>query len=143
MVLYDHIGSSYTRTRRTDNRVLARISEAIEGCDGILNIGAGTGSYEPEGHRVVSVEPSSLMMRQRSEPFEGLKAVAEFLPFPDESFDAAMAVSTIHHWTDKTQGLREMRRVSKDRVVVFTWIQRRSQGPGCFAIIFPSARNLH
>jgi SAM-dependent methyltransferase len=41
------------------------------------------------------------------------------LPFSDQSFDAAMAVSTIHHWPDPVAGLREMRRVAR-RVVVFT-----------------------
>jgi SAM-dependent methyltransferase len=44
---------------------------------------------------------------------------AENLPFTDRSFDAAMAVATIHHWPDPIAGLREMRRVAR-RVVVFT-----------------------
>ncbi|MDG6920841.1 MAG: class I SAM-dependent methyltransferase [Nitrososphaerota archaeon] len=106
MALYDSIGSSCSKTRRTDQRIFVRISAALEGCEWVLNVGSGTGSYEPKGHRVTSVEPSSLMMSQRSEPFEGLRAVAEFLSFPDGSFDAAMAVATVHHWTDKAQGLR-------------------------------------
>jgi SAM-dependent methyltransferase len=47
-------------------------------------------------------------------------AVAESLPFADQSFDAAMAVSTVHHWQDPIAGLREMRRVAR-RVVVLTF----------------------
>jgi SAM-dependent methyltransferase len=47
-------------------------------------------------------------------------AVAEGLPFKDQSFDAAMACSTVHHWQDPIAGLREMRRVAR-RVVVFTF----------------------
>jgi len=47
-------------------------------------------------------------------------ATAERLPFADSSFDAAMAVATVHHWKDPVAGLGEMRRVSR-RVVVFTF----------------------
>jgi SAM-dependent methyltransferase len=46
--------------------------------------------------------------------------VAEQLPFADRSFDAAMAVSTVHHWTDPIAGLGELRRVAR-RVVVLTF----------------------
>src|SRR5919197_499009 len=46
-------------------------------------------------------------------------ATAESLPFEDQSFDAAMAFATVHHWKDPIAGLREMRRVAR-RVVVFT-----------------------
>lgn len=142
MALYDRIGSSYSRTRRTDRRIFARISEALEGCELVLNVGAGTGSYEPTGRRVISVEPSSLMMRQRLGPFEGLRAVAESLPFPDGSFDAAMAVATIHHWTDKARGLLEMRRVSRDRVVVFTWDSTKISRSWLLCDYFPAAREF-
>jgi SAM-dependent methyltransferase len=47
-------------------------------------------------------------------------AAADSLPFEDQSFDAAMAVSTVHHWPDPVAGLREMRRVAR-RVVVLTY----------------------
>jgi ubiquinone/menaquinone biosynthesis C-methylase UbiE len=46
-------------------------------------------------------------------------ATAESLPFEDQSFDAAMAFSSFHHWQDPIAGLREMRRVAR-RVVVFS-----------------------
>src|SRR5260370_38159183 len=46
-------------------------------------------------------------------------ATAERLPFPDHSFDAAMAFATVHHWQDPIAGMRETRRVAR-RVVVFT-----------------------
>jgi SAM-dependent methyltransferase len=142
MVAYDRIGSSYSRTRRTDYRILARISEALEGCELVLNVGAGTGSYEPNNHRVVSVEPSSVMMSQRLKPFEGLRAVAEYLPFPDESFDAAMGVLTIDHWTDRVQGLREMRRVVKNRVVMIAWDQTKISRSWLLCDYFPAGKEL-
>jgi hypothetical protein len=46
--------------------------------------------------------------------------MAEALPFPDNIFDAAMAIMTIHHWADLDAGLTEMRRVA-DHQVIFTW----------------------
>jgi SAM-dependent methyltransferase len=86
----------------------------------VLNVGAGTGSYEPADRDVTAVEPSALMRAQRpAGAAPCLAAAAESLPFEDQSFDAAMAFATVHHWQDPIAGLREMRRVAR-RVVVFT-----------------------
>jgi SAM-dependent methyltransferase len=118
--LYDTIGASYTVTRRTEPRIAARIWAALGDARTVLNIGAGTGSYEPPGRDVTAVEPSALMRAQRpAGAAPCVAAAAESLPFEDQSFDAAMAVSTVHHWQDPIAGLREMRRVAR-RVVVFT-----------------------
>ena len=118
--LYDTIGATYTVTRRTDPRIAAAIWTALGDARTVLNVGAGTGSYEPPGRDVTAVEPSALMRAQRpAGAAPCLAAAAESLPFEDQSFDAAMAVSTIHHWQDPVAGLREMRRVAR-RVVVFT-----------------------
>lgn len=87
----------------------------------MLNVGAGTGSYEPPDRDVIAVEPSSLMRAQRPDRAAScVAATADNLPYEDQSFDAAMAVSTIHHWPDPVAGLREMRRVAR-RVVVLTF----------------------
>jgi SAM-dependent methyltransferase len=118
--LYESIGATYTVTRRTEPRIAASIWAALGHAKTVLNVGAGTGSYEPPGREVVAVEPSVLMRAQRpvgAAPC--VAAVAEVLPFQDQTFDAALAISTIHHWPDPIAGLREMRRVA-GRVVVFT-----------------------
>jgi DNA-binding transcriptional MerR regulator len=119
--LYDEIGGAYTTTRRTDPRIAARIWDALGDARTVLNVGAGTGSYEPPGRDVTAVEPSAVMRAQRpAGAAPCVAASAESLPFPDRSFDAAMAVSTVHHWGDPLAGLREMRRVAR-RVVVLTF----------------------
>jgi SAM-dependent methyltransferase len=119
--LYDAIGATYTVTRRTEPRIAARIWAALGDARTVLNVGAGTGSYEPPGRDVTAVEPSALMRAQRpAGAARCVAAVAESLPFEDQSFDAVMAVSTVHHWQDPIAGLREMRRVAR-RVVVFTF----------------------
>ena len=118
--LYDTIGATYTVTRRTEPRIAARISAALGDARTVLNVGAGTGSYEPTDRDVTAVEPSALMRAQRpAGAAPCVAAAAESLPFEDQSFDAAMAFATIHHWPDPLAGLREMRRVAR-RVVVFT-----------------------
>ncbi len=118
--LYDTIGAAYTVTRRTEPRIAAQVWAALGDARTVLNIGAGTGSYEPPGRDVTAVEPSALMRAQRPEGAAPcVAAVVESLPFEDQSFDAAMAFSTVHHWRDPIAGLREMRRVAR-RVVVFT-----------------------
>jgi SAM-dependent methyltransferase len=118
--LYDTIGTTYTVTRRTEPRIAARIWAALGDARTVVNVGAGTGSYEPPGRDVIAVEPSAVMRAQRpAGAAPCVAASAECLPFADQSFDAAMAFATVHHWPDPVAGLREMRRVAR-RVVVFT-----------------------
>jgi SAM-dependent methyltransferase len=118
--LYDTIGAEYTATRRTEPRIAAQVWAALGDARTVLNVGAGTGSYEPTDRDVTAVEPSALMRAQRPEGAAPcVAAVAERLPFADRTFDAAMAFATLHHWRDPIAGLREMRRVAR-RVVVFT-----------------------
>src|SRR6185369_15698444 len=119
--LYDTIGATYTATRRTEPRIAAQIWAALGDARTVVNVGAGTGSYEPGDREVTAVEPSGIMRAQRpSGAAPCVAAAAESLPFADRSFDAAMAFATIHHWPDPVAGLRELRRVARGRVVVFT-----------------------
>jgi SAM-dependent methyltransferase len=129
--LYDTIGATYAATRRTEPRIAGQVWAALGDARTVLNVGAGTGSYEPPDRRVLAVEPSEVMRAQRpagAAPSVG--ALADRLPFKDDSFDAAMAFATVHHWPDPIAGLREMRRVAR-RVVIFThdtsdagWLRR-------------------
>jgi hypothetical protein len=118
--LYDTIGATYTVTRRTEPRIATQVWAALGDAKTVLNVGAGAGSYEPSDRDVTAVEPSVVMRAQRpAGAAPCVAAVAESLPFEDQSFDAAMAFATIDHWQDPIAGLREMRRVAR-RVVVFT-----------------------
>jgi SAM-dependent methyltransferase len=119
---YDAIGRTYTATRGTDPRIAARIWDALGDARTVVNVGAGTGSYEPPYRDVTAVEPSAVMIAQRPRgAAPAVQASAEALPFADASFDAAMAVLTLHHWSDLRAGCAELRRVARDRVVVFSW----------------------
>jgi SAM-dependent methyltransferase len=113
--------AGYTATRRTEPRIAERIWAALGDARSVLNVGAGTGSYEPPDREVVAVEPSTAMAA--AHPGRVVRAVAEELPFADGEFDAAMAVLSDHHWADPVAGLREMARVAR-RVVVFQWDAR-------------------
>ena len=120
--VYDAIGCGYVVTRQPDPRIARAIREALGEARTGLNVGAGTGSYEPAELRVVAVEPSLEMLRQRpAGAVQAVQAVAAYLPFPDASFDAALAVLTVHHWQDRAAGLTEMCRVARQRVVMLTW----------------------
>lgn len=120
--VYDSIGIGYAALRRPDPRIAAAIEDALGPAETVLNVGAGTGSYEPASRAVTAVEPSLEMIRQRAPgAAPAIQGVAEALPFADKSFDAAMAVLTVHHWQDKARGLEEMRRVARDRVVLLTF----------------------
>jgi SAM-dependent methyltransferase len=119
--LYDTIGRTYGRHRRPDPHIAAAIERALGGCASAVNVGAGAGSYEPRGRKLVAVEPSLTMIRQRAaDAAPVVRAVAAALPFRDASFDAALAVLTIHHWPDLPRGLAELGRAARRRVVVLT-----------------------
>jgi SAM-dependent methyltransferase len=119
---YDRLGIGYARMRRPDPRIARAIAVALGGARSAVNVGAGAGSYEPALPRVVAVEPSTTMIRQRPPgAAPAVRAVAEALPFADGAFDAALAILTVHHWNELERGLREMRRVAR-RVVVLTHV---------------------
>lgn len=122
MADYDIIGRAYARRRRPDPRIAQVINSAMGDARSIVNVGAGAGSYDPVGRAVVAVEPSLVMIGQRPEgSAPAVRGSAERLPFADGSFDAALAILTVHHWQERRAGLEEMRRVARDRVVILTW----------------------
>ena len=118
---YEQHGAGYASVRRPDPRIAARVLAALGASRTVLNVGAGAGSYEPVDRYVLAVEPSSMMRSQRpAGAAPAVDAAAEQLPFDDASFDATLAILTVHQWTDVDRGLRELRRVSQGLVVVLT-----------------------
>ncbi|MEV7092288.1 class I SAM-dependent methyltransferase [Amycolatopsis sp. NPDC051045] len=119
MARYDRIGVGYARGRRTDPRWLAPVLDALGDAGTVVDVGSGTGSYEPPSRHVVAVEPSAEMIRQRpAAAAPVVRAVAEALPFAAGTFDAALAVLTVHHWGDWRRGLAELCRVARRQVVL-------------------------
>ena len=119
---YDTIGINYAELRQPDPRIAWIITNALGSAQTVLNVGAGTGSYEPTDRSVIAVEPSRAMLRKRGPAAAAaIQASADALPFADQRFDAAMAILTLHHWPDKEAGLREMRRVTRGRLVLLTF----------------------
>jgi SAM-dependent methyltransferase len=123
VIRYDRIGRDYARTRREDPRFAAAIVAGLGAARTVVNVGAGAGSYEPRDRRVIAIEPSDVMAGQRpSFLAPAVRAAAGDLPLRDDSVDAAMAVLTIHHWDEQQErGVREMRRVARDAVVILTY----------------------
>ena len=149
--LYDSIGQLYRHYRRPDPRIRDAIVRSLGDALTVVNVGAGTGSYEPPDRAVIAVEPSIVMIQQRVHVAPAVQATATALPFRDAAFDAAMAILTIHHWPGLEQGLLELRRVARRRVVIVTW-DPESPGfwlsgyfPGASAAdreIFPTLREV-
>jgi SAM-dependent methyltransferase len=120
--LYDTIGHGYRQLRKQDTRIAACILRALDGCASVVNVGAGAGSYEPRDREVFAVEPSMVMILQRAnDAAPAVRASATRLPFRDKSFDASLAVLTVHHWPDLPRGLQELRRVARQTVVILTF----------------------
>ena len=123
MALYDTIGGRYAHHRRPDPRIASAIEAALGDARSVVNIGAGTGSYEPIDRDVIGVEPSAVMIQQRP-PGAALclQGSADALPIETKSVDAAMAILSAHHWGDLEGGFREMSRVARKRAVLLTWV---------------------
>jgi SAM-dependent methyltransferase len=141
--VYDRIGGGYGGGRRTDPRIAAVLTAALGDAGSVVNVGAGTGSYEPGDRLVVAADPSPVMLAQRpagSAPC--VQASAEALPFGDGTFSAAMAVLTIHHWSNKPRGLTEMRRVARGPLVFFGGHNRKLNTSWWLHDYFPAARRL-
>lgn len=117
--LYQSIGNSYSAARRPDPRIQRLIVAALGDAQSVVNVGAGTGNYEPADRRVVAVEPSLAMIAQRRPgAAPAVRAVAGALPFGDQTFEAALAILTLHHWADLSGGLSELRRVASRQVIL-------------------------
>lgn len=119
---YDTIGRGYAKSRQTEPRIAARIEVALGDAESVVNVGAGTGSYEPVDRNVIAVEPSQEMIAQRRPgAAPAICGSAERLPLPDDVADAAMTILSVHHWDDPARGMCEMRRVARRRIVMLTY----------------------
>ncbi len=142
-ISYDNIGSGYSATRRNDPVIAAHILRGLGDCATVVNVGAGTGSYEPQDRQVFAVEPSRTMIRQRAiDCAPVVQAAAEMLPFGNDAVEATMAILTLHHWMNPAAGLKEMRRVASNRVVILTWDQQIWESFWLVTEYFPCVREL-
>ena len=140
---YDRIGKTYRTTRSADPRIEVQIKDALGDAKTVLNVGAGTGSYELKDRAVVALEPSLSMIRQRSaDAAPAVAGIAEQLPFRDDAFDVVMGILTMHHWSDQKRGLAELRRVSCGSVVVLTWTPDAGSDFWFVRDYFPAALEL-
>nr|WP_254848628.1 methyltransferase domain-containing protein [Mycobacterium sp. IS-2888] len=109
----------------------------------VVDVGAGAGSYEP-AQTIAAVEPSTVMIAQRppgSAPC--VRAVAEALPLRDKCADAAMAILTVHHWSDVAAGIGELGRVTRRRIVILTWDQTAIQNFWLLREYLPEAARIN
>lgn len=120
-LLYERIGRGYAQARCADPRIERVVHAALGDATSVVNVGAGTGSYEPADREVIAVEPSARMRAQRpAEAAPCLDGWAEDLPLDDASVDVAMALYTDFHWQDRARGIAELVRVSRRGIVMLT-----------------------
>jgi SAM-dependent methyltransferase len=117
---YQATAEAYAHYRQPDPEIAGFITRALGSSQTVVNVGAGIGSYEPDGLNVTAIEPSADMRQRRPAGRPAFDAVAGHLPFANDSFDAAMSTFSIHQWPDVRAGLAEMRRVALGPVLVLT-----------------------
>jgi SAM-dependent methyltransferase len=137
---YDSIGLTYTDFRRADPRIEQRVWAALGDAGSVLNVGAGSGSYEPRDREVIAVEPSPVMIAQRPDgAAPALEGIAEALQLAEKSVDEAMGIYKIQNWRDLAAGLAEMRRVARKRIVLLTIDAEKNAEIWTLAEYFPEA----
>lgn len=122
MPIYDQIGINYSTQRQTDPRLAAQLHKELEGASKILNIGAGSGSYEPENIDLIALEPSLEMINQRkpgSHPV--VQGFTDDLPFEENLFSHTMTILSMHHWQNRAIAFDEINRVTIDKFVAISW----------------------
>ncbi|MFN2613445.1 MAG: class I SAM-dependent methyltransferase [Actinomycetota bacterium] len=139
--LYDRIAHAYAQRRAPDTRWAAEIHRALGDAESVVNVGAGTGSYEPADRHVAAVEPAASMIAARTSTSPIVRAIAEQLPFRDASFEAGLAIFTIHHWRDQERGLTEVARVVRGPIVIVT-SDPGMIGSGWLGDYFPSVGRI-
>ncbi|WOJ97234.1 methyltransferase domain-containing protein [Congregibacter brevis] len=122
--IYDKIGKGYSTGRKEDPQIASCLWGYLAGATSLLNLGAGTGSYEPHIHdlEVTALEPSLQMIEQRplgAAPV--MQGYAESLPFESRRFSHSMTVLSMHHWLDRKRAFAEIKRVTNTRFVAITW----------------------
>jgi SAM-dependent methyltransferase len=121
--IYDRIGAGYHHSRQADSNLTSLIRQALSGAERIINIGAGTGSYEPEDARLLAVEPSATMIAQRPHnAHPAILARADDIPVTDQSFTHAMTVLSMHHWPDRAAAFAEIKRITSQKFIAVTWL---------------------
>ena len=119
--VYDTIGRAYVAHRLPEPRWAAALAEhmAVAPDDLVVNVGAGTGNYEPAHCNVLAIEPSTVMIVQcPAGAAPVVRASASALPLRSGCAQVALAILTVHHWDDWASGLAELCRIAPRRVVL-------------------------
>ena len=121
---FDLIAPVYDATRRSPSvEELGGVMMALKGSKTVLEAGVGTGRYsvplKKEGFEMTGIDISVEMMRlARSKGLERLiLADLHRMPFEDSAFDSSLIIHVLQLIPDPALALRELARVSSDRVV--------------------------
>jgi ubiquinone/menaquinone biosynthesis C-methylase UbiE len=127
---YSNQAKTYDDTRGASPSVLGPLREALEGAPGrrLIDVGGGTGNYsralKDEGWDplVVDREPA-MLARAAAKGLATLEGDAQRLPLPDETADAVMLISMLHHVEEPPKAIAEARRVlrPRGRLVLMGW----------------------
>ena len=150
---FDVSGNAYDRFMGRYSRELAPVFADFSGVEAgqrVVDVGCGSGLLTEElarrvgaGH-VAGADPSPLLdaCAERVPGADLKRAAAEDLPWPDDSFDAALAQLVVHFMDDPPAGIAEMARVTRRGGVVAACTWDFSGGMKLLGTYWESARAL-
>ena len=153
-VSFDVAADAYDRFMgRYSIRLVAQMADlaGVRSGQRVLDVGCGPGALTTE--LVSRVGPGGVSAVDPSEPFVAAArarnpgadvrlASAERLPFPDGTFDAALAQLVVHFMADPVAGLTEMARVTRPDGVVAACVWDHAGGQGPLGVFWQAAREL-
>jgi ubiquinone/menaquinone biosynthesis C-methylase UbiE len=123
MKYYNSISEGYNKLHKEEQlKKLAIIKKniKIKNSDYLLDVGCGTAfSLEHFNCKKTGVDPSIRLLKQNKKD-DLIQSVGEYLPFKDDSFDIIISITAIHNFDDLKKGLREIKRVAKDKIIIST-----------------------
>ena len=152
---------SFNVTADAYDRFMGRFSEPLaarfadlaelEAGQRALDVGCGPGALTAQladrlgADAVAAADPSASFVaavRARLPGVDVRCATAEHLPFPDDSFDLALAQLVVHFMADPVAGISEMARVTRPGGLVAACVWDQAGGSGPLAAFWQAVRDI-
>ena len=124
MTYYDSISQGYEELHAEEQLKKVEVIKKhlkLKKADKLLDVGCGTGlTTEPWPCKRYGVDPAPKLLERarQKDKIEYKLAPAEKIPYPDNFFDVVISITAIQNFKDIEKGLKEIKRVGKDKFVL-------------------------
>ena len=135
--VYDKISEHFSQTRYKPWPLVSEFLNSLEKNSMVLDVGCGNGKYLSENKNLVmwgTDRSGNLLSIAKEKNINAQCFIADSLKLPikSESFDAAISIAVIHHFSNellRIQALKEIFRVIKKngKVLIYVWAMEQKE----------------